>query len=241
MGLPEYAYYTFQLLEKYCKLNFMYIILTLKKIRTELSFIVLANDFGTTESKALRIFSKSVPIISKYLRKCIIQPQVSSVNLNLTLALRARYSKVFCIIDCLEIEIERPTDAVKQSLTWSHYKKCNTLKYLISCTPDGIINYISTAFGGRTSDAVIVENSGFLDILAPNASAGVKPAKDEVFETKRIASLIIHVKRVIRRLREFLFLTPHACIDIKLLHCSVKIIKIVCDLINLQSSIISGR
>uniref|UniRef100_A0A6P7GJI8 Uncharacterized protein LOC114338948 n=1 Tax=Diabrotica virgifera virgifera TaxID=50390 RepID=A0A6P7GJI8_DIAVI len=31
MGLPEHAYYTFQLLEKYCTVNSMYIFLTLKK------------------------------------------------------------------------------------------------------------------------------------------------------------------------------------------------------------------
>ncbi|XP_050510330.1 uncharacterized protein LOC126892532 [Diabrotica virgifera virgifera] len=269
MGLPEHAYYTFQLLEKYCTVNSMYIFLTLKKIRTGLSFLALADDFGITESYASKIFSKSVPIISKYLRKCIIQPQVSFVKSNLPIAFRARYCNIYCIIDCLEIEIEKPTDAVKQSLTWSEYKKCNTLKYLICCTPDGIINYISTAFGGRTSDAIIAEHSGFLNILPsnvavmadrgfkhidhllrskgcvlirpPSVSVGTKPSKDEVFETKRIASLRIHVERVIRRLREFSFLAPHACIDNKLLCYSDNIIKIVCGLINLQSGIISGR
>lgn len=269
LGLPEYAFYTFGLLEKYCKFNSMYIFLTLKKIRTGDSFISLGDDFGTSEGNASKIFSKSLPVISKFLRKCIMKPETSSVKLNLPVAFRARYSNVYCIIDCLEIEIEKPSDSVKQSLTWSEYKKCNTLKYLISCTPDGIINFISTAFGGRTSDAVIVENCGFLDVLPPNVaimadrgfkhinhllaakgcvlvrppsvSAGTKPSKDEVFETKRIASLRIHVERVIRRLREYSFLAPHACIDNKLLPHTDNIIKIVCGLINLQSAIITGR
>lgn len=269
MGLPKYSYYVFQLLEKYCKINSMYIFLTLKKIRTGDSFLSLADDFGTSEGNACKIFSKSVLVLSKFLRKCLITPDTFMVKLNLPLAFRARYSNVFCIIDCLEIEIEKPSDALKQSLTWSDYKKCNTLKYLISCTPDGIINFISCAFGGRTSDSVILENSGFLDILPPNVavmadrgfkhvehllvikgctlvrppsvSAGTKLTKSEVLETKRIASLRIHVERVIRRIREFSFLAPHACIDNKLLLHTDNVIKIVCGLINLQSGIISGH
>lgn len=269
MGLPEHAYYVFNLLEKYSNIKPMYIFLTLKKIRTGQSFLSLADDFGISEGNASKVFSKSLPTISKFMRKCIINPQVSTVKSNLPLAFRARYTNVFCIIDCLEIEIQKPSDALKQSLTWSDYKKCNTLKYLISCTPDGIINFISIAFGGRTSDALIVENSGFLDILPPNVaimadrgfkhiehllvtkgcvlvrppsvSTGTKLSKDEVFETKRIASLRIHVERVIRRIREFSFLAPHACIDNKLLPFTDNIIKIVCGLINLQSGIISGH
>ncbi|XP_050311187.1 uncharacterized protein LOC126746837 [Anthonomus grandis grandis] len=269
LGLPEFAYYVFQLLEKYSGLESRYIFLTLKKIRTGHSFSILGDDFGTTEVHASRMFSKSLPVISKFLRKCIISPSVNQIKANLPLAFRARYSNVFCIIDCLEIEIEKPSDAIKQSLTWSDYKKCNTLKYLIACTPDGIINFISTGFGGRASDAVIVEHSGFLNILPenvaimadrgfkhiehllvskncilvrpPSVSGTVKSSKDEVFETKRIASLRIHVERVIRRIREFSSLAPHACIDIKLLPHTDQIIKIVCGLINLQSGIISGK
>ncbi|KAJ8964893.1 hypothetical protein NQ314_004532 [Rhamnusium bicolor] len=236
MGLPDYAFYTFQLLQKYCKIQNMYIFLTLKKIRTGQSLTSLADDFGTSET------------------------QPTSVKSNLSLAFRARYNNVLCIIDCLEIEIEKPSDSVKQSLTWSEYKKCNTLKYLISCTPDGIVNFISTGYGGRTSDAVIIENCGFLDVIPPgvtimadrgfkhiehllvtkgcvlvrppSVSASLKSSKTEVLETKRIASLRIHVERVIRRLREFSFLAPHACIDNKLIPYTDLIIKIACGLIN---------
>lgn len=269
LGIPDDAYYVFHLLEKYCKIDSMYIFLTLKKIRTGSTFVCLGDDFGTSESNASKIFSKSLPIINKFLRKLIIKPEISFVKSNLPLAFRARYSNVYCIIDCLEIEIEKPSDAVKQSLTWSEYKKCNTLKYLISCTPDGIIHFVSGGFGGRTSDAVVVENSGFLETLPPNVSVmadrgfkhiehllvakgcvlvrpptvstSTKPSRDEVLETKRIASLRIHVERVIRRLREFSFLAPHACIDNKLLRYTDNVIKIVCGLINLQSGIISGK
>ncbi|KAG5862487.1 hypothetical protein JTB14_008507 [Gonioctena quinquepunctata] len=80
---------------------------------------------------------------------------------------RARYSNVQTIIYCFEIQIQKPTDPVEQALTWSEYKKYNTLKYLISSTPDGFFNSIPEGYGGRISDSLLVEESGFLDIL-PN-------------------------------------------------------------------------
>ncbi|KAF2889308.1 hypothetical protein ILUMI_16865, partial [Ignelater luminosus] len=61
----------------------------------------------------------------------------------------AYYSKVQSIIDCLEIEIEKPSNAIHQSLP---------LEYLISVTPKVMITYISTGFDGRASDALIVEH-----------------------------------------------------------------------------------
>jgi len=39
---------------------------------------------------------------------------------------------------------------------WSQHKHYNTAKYLISITPQGVINFISRGWGGRTSDQFIV-------------------------------------------------------------------------------------
>lgn len=61
--------------------------------------------------------------------------------------------------------MEKPSKAVNQALTWSDYKKANTIKYLISCTPNGLVNYISPGFGGRTSDTCMVESCDFVKTL----------------------------------------------------------------------------
>ena len=45
----------------------------------------------------------------------------------------------------------------------------------------------------------------------------MKSSKGKVLETKRIASLRIPIERVIRRLREYEMLKPHACIHHNLL------------------------
>lgn len=167
LGVPKYCSFVIDLLQKYTCLNTMNIYLTLKKIRLAQTFAELADDFGITECAASRIFGVSVIPISKVLQDLIVWPAEEEVKRNLPIPFRARYGKVQSIIDCLEVEIQKPSDAVKQALTWSEYKKANTLKYLVSATPDGIVNFISSGYGGRTSDAVIVEECGFLDKLKP--------------------------------------------------------------------------
>ncbi|KAH9642172.1 hypothetical protein HF086_002328 [Spodoptera exigua] len=132
------------------------------------------------------------------------------------MAFRHKYNKVSCIIDCLEIEIQKPSKALNQSLSWSEYKKTNTIKYLVSCSPNGLVNYISPGYGGRITDTCLVETCDFINCLEPgmcvmadrgfkhvesyllkhgvklmrppSAVTGAKLSKTEVRETKQIAS-----------------------------------------------------
>jgi len=60
-----------------------------------------------------------------------------------------------------------------------------------------------------------------------------------VLETKRIASLRIHIERVIGRLREFKTLKPHVLMHLSLVSNVDDIITIACALINLQKPIIT--
>lgn len=266
IGVPLECYFFTELLSKESKININNILLILKKIRLNNSFVELADDFGISTSQASKIFSKYVPAIAQYLRSFIFWPKPETIIKNLPIAFRARYSKVQSIIDALEIEIEKPSDPVKQSLSWSEYKQCNTIKYLISATPDGIINYISPGFSGRISDTLLTEQSGYLDILPngafimadrgfkhiehllnakgcklirpPSVESNRKLAKAEVLETKRIASLRIHIERVIRRIREFKFLRPHSCINNKLISLTDDIITTAAALVNLQGPLV---
>ncbi|XP_044595841.1 uncharacterized protein LOC123272890 [Cotesia glomerata] len=224
------------------------------------------DDFGMSTSNVSRTFTKTLPIITEYLKDFIIWPSSAKIKQQLPMSFRSRYAAVESIIDCLEIEIEKLTDPVKQSLTWSEYKKCNTVKYLVSCIPDGIVNFISPGYGGRASDAEIVSNSGYLDYLKPGAavladrgfkhienlvvakkctlirpptvSSNKQPTHDEVIATKRIASLRIHIERLIRRIREFHICELHSCVNVKLIPQMDNIITIVAALTNLQGPLI---
>ncbi|KAJ8963782.1 hypothetical protein NQ317_012694 [Molorchus minor] len=194
---------------------------------TNLPFEHLGDDFGISGNQAAKMFRQCVPRLSFYLKTFIYWPSRETIKKLLPTAFRANYYDVQSIIDCFEVEIEKPTDPVMQASSWSEYKKTNTLKYLISSTPDGIINFLSNGFGGRTSDVKIVEHSEYLKILRrscsvmadrgfkridvllqpleckpvrpPSVKTGTKSIKEEVLETKRIAALRIHIERVIRR------------------------------------------
>ena len=59
--------------------------------------------------------------------------------------------KVAVIVDYFEIFIERPSDLFVRACTWSSYKHHNTVKVLLGTTPQGVISYVSEAWGGRVS------------------------------------------------------------------------------------------
>ena len=76
-------------------------------------------------------------------------------------------TKVAVVIDCFEIFINKPSNLKACSATWSQYKHHNTIKFLIGISPQGVITFISKAWGGRTSDKYLTENSKFLNNLLP--------------------------------------------------------------------------
>ncbi|XP_063547068.1 uncharacterized protein LOC134754659 [Cydia strobilella] len=265
-GISKGCYYLIQLMHKITGIKVEHILLCLKKIRLNTTFSELEDNFGMSLSYASKIFLQNVPIISSCLRPFIVQLDDRLIRKNLPIAFRHNYYNVSCIIDCLEIDIQKSSKSLYQASSWSEYKKGNTAKYLISCTPNGLVNYISQGFGGRTSDIAIVENCNFLDglqpgtvILAdrgfkhleqilhqkgikllrpPSVSGGAKLSKAEVRLTKIIASLRIHIERVIRRLREFHMLKQHSVINTNTLRLLDHAVIIACGLINLQDSLI---
>lgn len=72
----------------------------------------------------------------------------------------------------------------------------------------------------------------------PSVSTSTKSTKEEVLKTKSIASLRIHIERVIRRVREYKILEPHSCLDWNTMPYIDNIATIVAGLINIQKPII---
>lgn len=269
LGIPKQWYCCIQLLSESSKCSPRDVMVVLKKIRVYQTNAALALDFGITKASVGIIFRKNIPIISSCLKSLVFFPKSTQVVANIPMSFRKRYSNVKSIIDCLEIQIEKPTEAAKQALTWSEYKSCNTMKYLISITPDGLINFISEGYGGRASDSIIFEDCGFLNLLPknsavmadrgfknvahllqqkectlirpPSVSTKVTPTKSEVLETKKIAALRIHVERAIGRLRNFGFLIPHATVDLKHVDLLDYVMMTACGIVNLHNSLFNFK
>ena len=92
-------------------------------------------------------------------------PSVEQVMGTLLKSFRQQYPTTYAIIDGSEIVIQTPSDLHVQSSTWSQYKHHNTAKFLIGCTPNGAVSFISQVFVGSISEVELTKMSGFLTTL----------------------------------------------------------------------------
>lgn len=124
--------------------------------------------------------------------------------------------------------IERSSVLRAAAQSWSEYKHHVTIKFLIGISVTGAIIFISKAFAGRASDNFITKKSGILEkldegdvILADKGfritdlvnekgaslhipcfvDHGNQFTPNEVEYTRNLASVRIHVERIIRQIR----------------------------------------
>ena len=62
------------------------------------------------------------------------------------------FEHVIIILDCTKFSLEKATSLLAHYLTFSDYKGHKTLKLLVGCTPDRLVNYASRLWGGCVSD-----------------------------------------------------------------------------------------
>ena len=208
--------------------QFQEFLITLMKLKLNSPFQDLEFRFGISVSTV--VFDKWIDAMSTRLQFLIMWPAREELRKTMPLAFKRNFGdKVAVIIDCFEVFIERPSSLIARAMTWSNYKHHNTVKFLIGITPQGVISFISKAWGGRVSDKHVTENSSILKKLLPAGdivladtgfniadSVGFYQAKlyipafnkgkkqlsaQEVEETRKIANVRIHVERVIGLVR----------------------------------------
>ena len=209
---------------------FQQFICSLMKLRLNCPGPFLASLFDVSAASVSRLFLKWLAQMDIRLQDLIIWPDRESLQKTMPECFRESFGKkVAIIIDCFEIFIERPSNLQARTSTWSNYKHNNTAKILIGILPQGVVGFVSEAWGGRVSDKYLTEHCGILKKLLPGdvvladrgfdiaESVGSMQAKlhipaftkgktqlsaVEVEETRKIANVRIHVERVIGAVRQ---------------------------------------
>ncbi|KAH8036290.1 hypothetical protein HPB51_023329 [Rhipicephalus microplus] len=205
------------------------LLLFLMKLKLGVSLTALGAIFGISKYTASRVFRVTLDCLSVKLRKWVFAPPRCVIKDTLPECFVQHYPKCTFIIDCTEIRTETPMDPEAQHYLYSHYKVSYTLKFLIAILPNGMVSFISKAYGGRHSDCFIIRDSGFLLLIEPGDSVlcdkgfpaikttmadegavlvmppfnveGGQLSREDMETTLTIAQVRIHVESAIQRLK----------------------------------------
>ena len=252
--------------------KFQQLILVLMRLKLNLPGLYLAHKFKISSATVSKIFTNTLHVLFIRLQPLIYWPEKEELRKTMPIEFRKYFGlNVSVITDCFELFIERPSNLMARAQTWSSYKHHNTVKYLIGIAPQGAITFISNGYGGRASDKFITNDCGLLDrikhgdiVLADRgfdiaesiAQAGgelkipaftrgkTQLSASDVQQTRKIAHVRIHVKRVIGLIRnKYKFLQD--VIPLNYLQSqddSVptidKIVTVCCALVNMCKSVV---
>ena len=204
--------------------------MTLVKLKLDVSVRDIAFRFQVSSTTVSRYFITWVCFLYQELHEIEQFLSKDQVAGTLPFSLRDRYPTTVSIRDASEVFIQTPSDLMLQSTAWSNYKHHNTMKFLVACTPNGSISFILQVYLGSISDRVLTQNCGFFDKLDGMSGVSVMADRGftvkealaklgvelnlppfmegrtqlPAYEMKRgrsIASLHIHVKRAIGRMK----------------------------------------
>ncbi|XP_041374991.1 uncharacterized protein LOC121387832 [Gigantopelta aegis] len=209
---------------------FQKVIITLMRLRLNLSVTDLSYRFGVCATTISKVFLDTINVMYIRLQPLVRWPERDELYETMPMVFRKYFGhKITVIIDCFEVFVDRPSNMTARAQTWSNYKHHNTAKYLIGITPQGTVSFISEGWGGRVSDKHLTANSNFVSklihgdvVLADRgfeiqelvavAGAEVKYpvfmrgktqlTAAEVESTRKIANVRIHVERVIGCVRQ---------------------------------------
>ena len=114
------------------------------------------------------IFKTWVKLLAELLSAIILLPDQGSLNFTRP----TRFDNVrdvTHIIDCFEIFLAALKNLDLQKVTWSEYKHHNTVTFLVRCSPNSSVTFLSIGYPGSISDKKVVLASKLLDTV-PNYS-----------------------------------------------------------------------
>uniref|UniRef100_A0A147BIC1 Putative tick transposon n=1 Tax=Ixodes ricinus TaxID=34613 RepID=A0A147BIC1_IXORI len=254
---------TLQSTRSFCISDDDAVLLTFMKLYHDVTFSLLAVLFGVHRTTVSNIFKESIVILASILEHAVFWPDKDAIVSCLTTYFWD-YKDTRMVLDCTEIEIERPKDLMSRLLTYSHYKRTYTAKVLVSETPGGLISYVSPAYGGKASDTFITKQSQLLDRCTPHVDSVmvdkgflinelcreknvrmIRPpflmekqlTTEEARSNQSIACARVHVERAIQRMKIYRILRNR--FDLDLVPYIDKIFTVIAGMVNLLKPLFS--
>ena len=105
---------------------------------------LLGDLIGVSDTSVSLIFNTWISFMSLELCSSIFWPKKESGIKNVPSSMQ-RYRHLCCILDCTKLKIWKPRDLQVQVLTWSDFKRQNTIKYHVGISPNSAITFLSSA------------------------------------------------------------------------------------------------
>jgi len=241
------------------------LLLIFLRIRLNLLMEDIANRFKISTPVCSKIFSDGIVQLASILSDAIVWLPKEVIQSSMPEQFKELYPQTTVVIDCSEILCQKPDALMARAKLYSNYKAHNTVKYLLGVSPAGFIMFVSRCYGGRASDKFICHDSKFFDFLEsgdevmgdrgfdiekdlavrgiklniPAFTKGRKLSKFDCTKTRRIASIRIHIERVIGRLKNYRILK--SVLPLSGIQNIDHILRVCCALTNLKSSIITSK
>ncbi|XP_028408823.1 uncharacterized protein LOC114531410 [Dendronephthya gigantea] len=138
--------------------------LTLNRLKLGLLGQDLAERFGLKQNVVSQIVCTWIDRLDYCLCQLNLTTSHQNMEKHLPSCFKGEYKDTYLIIDCTEIFIEKPSQVIQQSATWSEYKSHNTGKGLIGISPTLLPVFACDIYPGSISDEEIVKQSGILKL-----------------------------------------------------------------------------
>ncbi|XP_053374378.1 uncharacterized protein LOC128546976 [Mercenaria mercenaria] len=204
------------------------IFIVLVKLKTGNFNEDLAQTFDTSQAHISRLFTTWINVLCTEL-KLLFEMQSNEAE---KAECYSSFNDLKIVIDCTELMVQRASNLDSRKKTFSNYKHHDTVKFLVGLSPNLAVNYVSKAWGGRSSDKHITLNSealmnglsagetvmadrGFtinndlkkkgVKLLIPEFKGRDRPqiSKKEANRSEFISKARIHVERIIQRMKTF--------------------------------------
>lgn len=161
--------------------------LTLKKVRQNEDFTLLAEYFEFSENEVQQVFTRTIVKLARYLKFLIRWPESKKYydrHKNLPIAFRSKLSYVQSLIECVDTELQTP----ELYPNVEHFD-CSNYKFILTITPNGVISYVSDAYVGRNDDLTIFNACDFQSIIPKYLSLVADPGKAIRRRSKKIKNV----------------------------------------------------